>query len=379
MRGSMTIKDHLFQAAFARLPVYSILWEDSEVDAKYLGVDETSTVLAISAAGCGVAGLVSARPRSIDAVDINPHHLALAALKIRAAAGLGSYDEFYELFGEGRHPRPREIVGWLADSLPTWMRRYWAVRAGVFRRSLHATGLTARMLTVARRAAGVDEAWLRSMISLPVEERLDRVDALFRSMVARPAVRAAMESPLQLVSLGINFTQRDRLLDSHDTTGLTAFTIEHLKRVARTDLERNWFAWHTIAGRFNHGVDGAVPPYLRRDRHERSYGAPTVARFHNESIVSRLAAAGPSTWSHFMLCDAVDWMPRAGQRRLFDEIVRTARDGAVVLYRSVEDASIVARHGLERRLVLLEAESDAATLADRSRQYRRVNFYRVTK
>lgn len=379
MSGSATLKDRLFQTAFARLPVYTILWEDAEVDARFLAVDDESTVLAISAAGCGVAGLLASRPRSIDAVDINPHHLALAALKCRAACALDSYEELYELFGIGRHARPSHVARRLSEPLPTWMRRYWAVRAGVFRRSVYATGLTARMLAVARRAAGIDEGWLRSMARLGVEARLREVDALCASLVERRAVRAAIESPLQLVTLGINFAQRDRLLESSETQGLAAFMFDHLRRVARTDLERNWFAWHAVAGRFNHGVDDAVPPYLRRASHERSFGAATETRFHNESILTRLAVAASGTWSHYLLCDAADWMAHDVQRRLFDEIHRTARDGAVVLYRSVEDASLVERHGLGDRFQLLEHESAAATLTDRSRQYRRVDLYRVAK
>ncbi len=375
----MKIKDRLFQSAFANLPVYAILWEDSEVDGRYLGVDEDSSILAISAAGCGLAGLLSFRPRSLDAVDINPHHLALAALKIRAATSLRSYDEFYELFGHGRHPRPAAIVGELAAPLPKWMRRYWAVRAGVFRRSLYDTGLTARMLSVVRRHAGIGEAWLHDMVRASAEERLREIDALFADLFERRAVRLALESPLQLVTLGINFAQRDRLLESHQSDGLAALTIDHLQRVARTDLERNWFAWHAVAGRFNHEIADAVPPYLRRERHERSLGAPTEVRFHRESVLNRLSAAAPGTWSHYMLCDAPDWMPDDVQRTVLDEIHRTARDGAIVLYRSVEDVSLVERHGLEHRFALLEAESEAAALADRSRQYRRVNFYRVVR
>src|SRR5262249_17611102 len=151
VRTSMRIRDRIYQAVFARLPVYTILWEDSEVDAQHLGVDEASTVLAISAAGCGVAGLLSFRPRSIDAVDINPHPLALAALKTRATVDLRSFGELYELFGVGRHPRPERVLGQLTRDLPPWMRRYWKLRSGVFRQSLYGTGLTSRMLAAARR------------------------------------------------------------------------------------------------------------------------------------------------------------------------------------------------------------------------------------
>ena len=46
-------------------------------------------------------------------------------------------------------------------------------------------------------------------------------------------------------------------------------------------------------------------------------------------------------------------------------------------YRSVGHDSLVARHGLCARLRPLTASSAAAALQDRSRQYQRVNYYRI--
>ena len=70
-------------------------------------------------------------------------------------------------------------------------------------------------------------------------------------------------------------------------------------------------------------------------------------------------------------------MPEDTQRHLLKEIIRTSRDGARMLYRTVEQDSLVERHGLERHLKLDVAASDIASHDDRSRQYRRVNFYTV--
>jgi S-adenosylmethionine-diacylglycerol 3-amino-3-carboxypropyl transferase len=374
----MNLRDRAFQQVFSKLFVYNILWEDSEVDGRFLGVGEDSRVLAISAAGCGVAGLLRFRPRSVDAVDINHHHLALTALKARAATSLESYDEFYDLFGRGAHPRPRDVVRRLAGSLPSWLRRYWRGRHRRFSSSFYATGLTARMLAAFRPLAGVDREWLRSVSNLPAAERVARVDDVGRRLKA-PVVSALLRSPAQLLALGINFSQRDRLLSAEGTSDFVTFMVRHLEAVAATDLETNWFAWYSVAGEFNHENPEAVPPYLRRESHARSYKVPTRLRFRHESIFDRLALAGPDTWTHYALCDAVDWMSAPTQRRLLDEIHRTSRDGAVMLYRSVEPGSLVERLGLGDRFVLMTPESDEATRLDRSRQYRRVNFYRVAR
>lgn len=159
--------------------------------------------------------------------------------------------------------------------------------------------------------------------------------------------------------------------------GLVELVIAHLKKVASTDLARNWFAWQAVAGHYNHDLEDAVPPYLRRDRHERSLGARTETHFHHRNIFDVLAEAGAKTWTHYTVCDAPDWMPAPVQRKLFDEVFRTSKDGAILQTRSVETEDLVARHGLQKRFRRVAKASTEATAHDRSRLYRRVDYYEV--
>lgn len=56
----MELRDLTSQRVFANLFVYNVLYEDSEVDERHLGVNERSSILAISGAGCRVAGRLRA-------------------------------------------------------------------------------------------------------------------------------------------------------------------------------------------------------------------------------------------------------------------------------------------------------------------------------
>jgi S-adenosylmethionine-diacylglycerol 3-amino-3-carboxypropyl transferase len=368
------MKDLMFQRVFARSFVYNILFEDAEVDERYLGVNEDSTVLSITGAGCGVAGMVSARPRSVDAVDLNGHHLALTALKATAAQHMRSYEDFYDLLGRGWSPDPDRRLAPVLRALPDGMAAYWSRHAHRFGASLYLEGLTARMLTAVRRQAGIDVAWARELCALPVEARVERLRAALEP-VNTPWARAILASPLQLLALGINFQQRDRLV-STEGMAMADYFIEHLTRVMHTDLTNNWFFWYAAGGQFNHASPDAVPPYLRRDRWEKSLDAPTQLRFQNRNLFDVLAEAKPRTWSHYTLCDAVDWLPAPKQRELFAQIRRTARPGAVVLLRSVEHADPVRTVGAHAWMHKRACSTDAAQ-ADRTRQYRQVNFYEV--
>ncbi|MCB9681246.1 MAG: DUF3419 family protein [Alphaproteobacteria bacterium] len=372
----MVMRDRTFQRVFSKTFVYNILFEDAEVDERYLGLDATSTVLGISGAGCGIAGMVSANPRRVDAVDINHHHLALAALKATAARELDSYEDFYDLLGRGWHVEPERVVGRVAEALPARYARYWRRHDHRFERTLYHQGLTAKMLRAVRKHAGLDASWLRSVALLPEADRMQAVRDILAPLAANAGARCVLGSPVQLLALGINFQQRDRLVASEQQT-MVEYFVTHLVRLAQTDVARNWFAWYGAAGHFNHDDPDAVPPYLRRSRWARSVEADTELAFHHGNIFDVLGGAGARTWSHYTLCDAVDWMPEPVQQRLFAEIRRTARPGAVVLWRSVEDVDLPQRLGISRWLERMPV-SDAATEQDRSRQYRQVNFYQVT-
>lgn len=371
----MPVRDHAFQRVFANTFVYNILFEDAEVDERYLGIDEDSTVLGISGAGCGLAGMVTKRPRSIDAVDINGHHLALAGLKMSAAKHIDDYGTFYDLLGRGWHPDAKDVVGQAAQHLPRRFQKYWRKHHGRFARSFYHQGLTAKMLKQVRRRTGLSGDWLRAVAPLSVEERAQAVRDVVQPLSDSRSARCVMSSPVQLLALGINFQQRDRLVETEQAS-MVDFFVTHLTRLCEHDVETNWFSWYGAAGYFNHEHPDAVPPYLRRDRHATSKGAPTRIGLHNRNIFSMMEAAGPETWSHYTLCDAIDWMPRPVQRRLFEEIRRTSRDGAVVLFRSVGDEDLVGETGMSRWFERMPA-SDVAAAEDRSCQYRQVNFYRV--
>ncbi len=373
----MRVADEAFEGVFKHLFVYNMLFEDTEIDEGFLEVDETSRVLGISGAGCGIAGHLSRRPQSIDAVDINARHLAITALKVSAARELESYEEFYQLWGHGSHARPRVMAEQLTLRLPDWIRRHWLSSYGVFARSFHRYGLTSRLFAGLRRLTGVDATWLRTLIKLPVRTRQSTIVERFEPVLRSPWVAALLRSPLHLVAIGVNHAQRDRMLRAEQLKDVVDYLLMHLARVAETDLERNWFAWQAVAGDFNHDCTDAVPPFLRRDHHDASFGAKTKVRFHHRNIIDVLRAAGPRAWTHYTLCDAPDWMPHEVQNTLMREILRTSADGAIFLHRSVEGSMLPECHGIGRHFRLMTHATDVATRLDRTRQFRRVAFYRI--
>ncbi len=370
------LADAAFQRVFSQLFVYNILFEDSEVDERFLGIEGSSRVLGISGAGCRIAGHLSQGPQHVDAVDINRHHLALTALKVQAAQKVRSYAEFYDLFGRSL-PNAGRVLSKLAEGLPAVLQSHLKRHRATFSNDLFTNGLTAKLLRVLQRLTGVDEGWLRGLMTLDVQARKQLVLETFRPVLAEPWMKWLLESPVHLVSIGVNYAQCERMLRMEGMADIGAFLLMHLQRVAVTDVARNWFAWYAIVGRYNHDDQHAIPPFLRKDHHERSCGSGTSVAYHHRSIFDVLDEAKPRTWSHFTLCDAPDWMSDVAQKRLFQAVIRAGRDGGVLQYRTVERTSLVERHGLTHRLQPMLAETELATALDRTRQFRGVRYYRI--
>ncbi|MBO9539437.1 DUF3419 family protein [bacterium] len=373
------LRDRLFWRVFSNLPVFTILFEDTDVEARFFQVDEASRVLSVAAAGCGIASLLASRPQHIDAVDGNAHHLALTALKVEAARRLSSHEELYELFGYGVHSNPDRVLKELTASLPAWIQAHWARHRATFRRGLYRGSLSTRLFGGMRSIAGLDDAWMSRVIALPTAERVAEVEQVYQRLLKNPFFAVAARSPLLMLATGINFRQRDRNLSGTGTMDMAAVCQDTGRRVAATDVETNWIFWHVMAGQFNHAHPEARPPYLRQANHARSLGAPTTTAYHHRSFLEVMAGAEERIWTHYNFSDAMDWLSEDLQRRTLAEVVRTSRPGALFINRSVEDTCMISRLGLEDSFKRLPFESDEATAMERAGLYRRVDLYRVVR
>ena len=121
--------DHLdqkvFDAIYSRSLVYNTCWEDPAVDRQALQLTSNDTILVITSAGCNTLDYALQAPRRIHAVDANPRQTALLELKIAGIRGL-DFEDFFLLFGHGRHARFRDLYGdVLRRDLSSFAQSYW--------------------------------------------------------------------------------------------------------------------------------------------------------------------------------------------------------------------------------------------------------------
>jgi len=88
--------------------IYAFNWEDPRVDHHLLNIGHDDVILAITSAGDNILDYLQKSPRRVHAVDLNPNQNHLLELKVASFSALG-YEDVWKIFGEGKHPRFREL------------------------------------------------------------------------------------------------------------------------------------------------------------------------------------------------------------------------------------------------------------------------------
>jgi betaine lipid synthase len=133
--------------------IYAFTWEDSRVDLRLLKMDPTDTVLCITSAGDNLLDyIVSASPKRVHAVDLNPNQNHLLELKVAAYQAL-TYEEFWQIFGEGRCPNFQDVlVQKLSPYMSSHAFQFWMSKTTILTssRGLYEQGGSGRAIQLAR-------------------------------------------------------------------------------------------------------------------------------------------------------------------------------------------------------------------------------------
>jgi S-adenosylmethionine-diacylglycerol 3-amino-3-carboxypropyl transferase len=341
------VRERIFTFFFKGL-VYPQIWEDPELDLKALALPSGARMIAIASGGCNVLSYLTADPERIVAVDLNRAHVALTRLKLAALRHLPSYDSFYRFFGAAdEKANVAAYRRFLSHAIDDDTRRYWEGRditgrrrITLFSRDLYRHGLLGYFIGAAHFTArfyGVDPRNI--MRASTVDEQRTFFATALAPLFDKRLVRWATSRKLSLYGLGIPPAQYEALAAGG---AMASVLRERLERLACAfPLKENYFAWQAFSRSYADDMAGPLPPYLRpqhfaeiRDRSGR------VDVVHG-SLTGALAAEEPASFDAYVLLDAQDWMTDAQLNALWAEITRTARPGALAIFRTAAEATLL--------------------------------------
>jgi S-adenosylmethionine-diacylglycerol 3-amino-3-carboxypropyl transferase len=344
------LSERFFGLLFSGL-VYPQIWEDPDVDMAAMELASNHSIVTIGSGGCNMLAYLSRGPKSIDVVDLNPHHVALNRLKLAAFRHLPNHSDVVRfLAAQDTKTNSRRYDRFIAQNLDATTRAHWQKRslAGrrrieVFNRSIYRTGLLGRFIGIGHvmaRLHGVKLTEMAEMTSLRDQRRFfeERIAPLFD----KPLIRFITARKSSLFGLGIPPQQYDELAGLAGDGSIAPVLRERLEKLAcHFPLRDNYFAWQAFMRRYPAPHEGNLPTYLKAENYQAIRDNAERVTVHHESYTTLLARKDAGSVDRFILLDAQDWMNDKQLNELWSEITRTAAPGARVIFRTAAEKSVI--------------------------------------
>jgi S-adenosylmethionine-diacylglycerol 3-amino-3-carboxypropyl transferase len=343
------VLERMFTFAFRDL-VYPQIWEDPRVDMAALEITPTTRLVTIASGGCNALSYLTADPERVFAVDLNCALIALNKLKIEAVRHIPDHG--------------RDRLG----------RR----RIERFTRNFYRYGLLGRFIALAHGIARLYGRSPRRMMQARTRrEQVEIFDTELAPLFDRRLVRWLLGHRAALYGLGIPPAQYAALIG--DAEHMADVVRNRLRKLACDfDLSDTYFAWQAFQRSYPRNGAGPLPPYLDRGAFEAIKARVDRLSIELESMTRFLSRQAAASLDGYVLLDAQDWMSDGDITELWNEITRTARPGARVIFRTAGEPTILPGRVPAEVLACWhyqEARSKELTSLDRSAIYGGFHLY----
>lgn len=340
-RALNTAHDLAFNQVHRSNLIYNATWEDPRIDRELLDLDATSRVVMITSAGCNALDYLLDGPEHIHAVDMNHRQNALLELKLSLIRH-ASYDDLFQMFGAGAHPRHQEVYQAVRTDLAPATRAFWDRQIGMFdphslKKSFYYHGTSGIAAWIMVKALFQARPQLRRL----AERLLDSMSLREQKEIyahLEPEIWGRISSwlvrqPTLMAFLGVPRAQISLIEQSHPR-GLEGYVKDKLRHVmTEVPISDNYFWRVYLTG---HYTTDCCPEYLRERNHLMLRCCSERVSTHTMSVADFLRTH-PGIYTHFVLLDHQDWLAWNDTEALREEwelILASSRPGTRILLRS---------------------------------------------
>ena len=342
--------------------IYAFTWEDARVDERILKLGPEDKVIAISSAGDNILSYLTQSPARVHAVDLNPTQNHLLELKAASYTAL-PYEDFWKIFGAGKHPNFREIlISKLSPHLSSRAYQYWLKNVHVFQNNsgygLYDTGGSRHAIRVFRwvaRIFGLQGAVKQMLEARTLNEQRDIWHHKIRPVLLSKLVCnlvVAQESFLW-AALGVPKNQLAMIEADHAESDLVKgpnpkakntrshaiwhYMVNTLDPVTEsTHLSTdNPYYYVCLAGKFS---PKCHPDYLTPKAHAKLSrpNALDGLRIHTDELEEVISRITPGTLTVAVVMDSMDWFDTGAQAAVgqISKLNRALQTGGRVMLRS---------------------------------------------
>ncbi len=354
--------------------VYNQIWEDPRVDLQALELDEDSSILTISSGGCNALNYLIENPESVTAVDLNRHHIYLLNLKITALKYLPDYEDFFALFGFGKHEKNKEnYQRHIAPNLDADTRKFWESNSligkiahgnridffkqgGLYEHSRN--GYFLRLFHKFSHLHGCQPEKIINAKTLKEQEEIYEkyIEPFFNSLF----IKAIGKLPVTLFGLGIPPQQYEEIKkDFDENANILDVYRERAKRLAvEYPIYENYFAWQAFARKYDTENRRAIPEYLKEENYETLKSNAYKLKTKIGSVTKEIANYDFGKFNRFVFLDAQDWMNSDAMTELWQAIADKSKSGSRIIFRTAGANSPIEKNLPKNLLKKFEYKED---------------------
>lgn len=307
---------------------YSQCWEDPRILAEALAVNSNDIVLSITSGGDNTLALLLFNPRNIVSIDLNPVQNHLLELKMSAARNL-RYNEYLEFLGVVESGRRHALFEKVRMGISSVASAWWSNNRSLIAEGVINGGRFERFtIRFARYVLPLihSQKTVRNLLSTrTIEEQQEFFQKTWNSKLWRFAF-ALVSSRFVLKRFA---RQRGMFAYAEGQTIADAYRDRFERNLASVPIADNFFLQYSLTGRYG----GSLPPYLEENGYARLREMPaSILAIKTDTLLSYLQSAPSNTFSKFNLSDIFEVLSQEQNDLLWEQIVRTSTNGAVVAY-----------------------------------------------
>lgn len=313
--------------------VFTMSWEDPEMDRQAFRLGPDDVVLSISSAGCNPLNFLCQSPRKLISIDSNPAQNAILELKLAAIRTL-DHATFFDIFA-AREPgvlkrvyRPHLRPHLSPRSQAFWDRNLWMAARDLYQ--FGRMGLFCRILRGYLRVLGLSQDKLNEFFELrDLEAQQEWYEKHVAPRLWGPWSRRFVQFRPFLYMAGVHPNQFSLVDQRHDMYEYVKERVEYA--ATRVPVYDNYFLSQAATGRFR---GKRVPPYLLPENFETLRNNLDRVEVVNGWLGPYLDTLPAGSVTRFNLLDIFDWMTPQDFERTLQSVLRAAAPGAVLIYRS---------------------------------------------
>ncbi|PWN41282.1 hypothetical protein IE81DRAFT_324662 [Ceraceosorus guamensis] len=324
--------DNEFASQF-RTWIYGFAWEDPYVDMKHFDIGANDSVLCITSAGCNALHYaVAGEPKRIHCIDMNPCQGHILELKLACIAAL-EYEEFWALFGEGKHADFRNLLDTkISPFLSSHAYQFWRLNTEAFKSNFYFRGYSGHALRLAKAAFSLGRVNRDVKAACEAETIEEQVKIWERRMrgriINKPLIRWFLSNPAFLWNaLGVPINQMNCFVNEGVST--EQYAIDTLDPIPHRSLFKNENYHYRLCLMGNY-TKQSCPLYLKPEAFKKlkedACRRLDAFRLHTDSIVNVLRGLEDASLTRAITMDHMDWYDPVKPGTAFPSVKAARRD-----------------------------------------------------